>query len=219
MSDAPGTDVDAPRDAGAALARLAEVTATLRVECPWDAEQTHRSLVPHLVEETAEAVDAIEQGNATDLREELGDVLVQVYFHAQIAAERGDFDLTAVADGIADKLIERHPHVFSGEEVPEDMSAAWEQRKNKAKGRTSALDGIADALDPLARAGKVVSRTRNHGVPVELDERPIGADEFGQQMLSLVARAQASGVDPAQATRDAVRSLEQRVHDTEASPR
>ncbi|WP_052462395.1 MazG family protein [Nigerium massiliense] len=187
----------------------------LRHECPWDAEQTHASLVNHLIEETGEVVEAIETGTDADLREELGDLLLQVFFHSEIAAETGRFTVDDVADGIADKLIRRHPHIFAGEDAPVDKVASWEQRKKQEKGRRSALDGIASPLAVLARAGKVVSRTRAHGVGVELPDEPITADEVGTQIVALVARAQASGVDADQATRAALRALEARIQDAE----
>lgn len=202
--------------AAEALARLGEVSSLLRRECPWDAEQTHRSLVTHLVEETAEVVDAIEDGSMVDLREELGDLLMQVYFHSVIAAEAGEFTLADVANGIADKLIRRHPHVFADEQAPADRDGSWERRKMVEKGRTSALDGIADSLDPLGRAAKVANRTRNHRIDLPLDATPITAEQVGEQILTLVDRAQASGVDAAQATRDALRAREQQVRRIEA---
>ncbi|MBA8794578.1 XTP/dITP diphosphohydrolase [Friedmanniella endophytica] len=201
---------------GGELLRLAEVMHRLRADCPWDAEQTHRSLVPYLVEETFEVVEALEtvagdtEAGDVQLREELGDLLFQVYFHAEIAAERGAFDLDDVAAGIADKLVRRHPHVFAGEDVPDDLLDLWERRKAVEKQRSSALDGIPD-MSALSRAAKVVGRARSHRVDVELDATPISADELGPALLALVARAQASGIDAEQATRDALRALEARV--------
>ncbi|MEL4359401.1 MULTISPECIES: MazG family protein [unclassified Luteococcus] len=183
----------------------------LRDECPWDAQQTHRSLATYLVEETGEVLDAIESGDDADLREELGDLLLQVVFHCEIAAREGRFDLDDVAHDIADKLVRRHPYVFTDAEVPADMMASWEQRKRAEKGRTSSLDGIAQQLSALARATKVTSRVRNHDVAVELADEPITADEVGRQVLRLVQRAQASGVDADQATRDALRAFEAQV--------
>ena len=100
------------------LERLRQVMAELRLKCPWDAEQTHRSLLNHLIEEACEVVDAVETGNDVELQEELGDLLLQVYFHARIAEDEGRFTLDDVAAGIADKLIRRHPHVFADEDVP-----------------------------------------------------------------------------------------------------
>lgn len=197
--------------------RLADVMAALRSGCPWDAEQTHTSLVTFLVEETAEVVEAIEAGDDADLREELGDLLLQIVFHAQIAAEGGRFTLDDVAGQIADKLVRRHPYVFTDADVPDDLMGSWEQRKRAEKGRTSALDGIPGPLATLARATKVVSRARHHEVPLALDTHPITADEVGAGVLALVARAQASGVDADQATRAALRELEASIRAAEGS--
>ncbi|HQD22137.1 MAG TPA: nucleoside triphosphate pyrophosphohydrolase, partial [Arachnia sp.] len=115
-----------------------------------------------------------------------------------------------------DKLIRRHPYVFADAEVPADLRATWEQRKRAEKGRSSSLDGIADALSVVARAQKVVSRSRSHGVAVDLPDAPIGAEEVGRGIVDLVARAQASGVDADAAARAAVRALEARIRDAEA---
>lgn len=197
------------------LGRLRQIMAQLRAECPWDAEQTHSSLLTHLVEETAEVIDAVELGGDDDLREELGDLLLQVYFHAQIAADEGRFDLDDVASGIAEKLIRRHPHVFAGEDVPDDMWQSWEERKRAEKGRTSALEGIAESLNVLPRMQKVMSRSRSHRVGLDLSDEPIDEATFGAALVSLVARAQASGLDADAAARRALRSLEARVVDAE----
>ncbi|HMQ67052.1 MAG TPA: MazG nucleotide pyrophosphohydrolase domain-containing protein [Arachnia sp.] len=199
------------------LERLREVMARLRVECPWDAKQTHASLLPHLIEEAGEVVDAVETGTSEDLEEELGDLLLQVYFHARIAEDEGRFDVEDVARGIADKLIRRHPYVFGDADVPADLRATWERRKREEKGRSSSLDGIAEALSVVARAQKVVSRSRSHGVAVDLPSEPIGAEEVGRGIVELVARAQANGIDADAAARDAVRALESRIRDAEAS--
>ncbi|MFC7622596.1 MazG family protein [Microlunatus sp. GCM10028923] len=198
------------------LSRLAEVMATLRRRCPWDAEQTHRSLVQYLIEETGELVEAIETGDQDHLAEELGDLLLQVYFHAQIASEApAGFDLDDVAAGVADKLVRRHPHVFAAETAPADLNGTWEQRKAAEKGRTSVLEGIPEQLSALARANKIISRARSRKVGVELPEQPIESAEVGSQIVALVARAQAAGIDPDQAVRDAVRDLEAAVRTAE----
>lgn len=198
--------------------RLIEVMAALRVGCPWDAAQTHRSLVTYLVEEAAEVVEAIEAGTDTDLVEELGDLLLQVVFHAEIARAEGRFDIEDVARGIADKLVARHPYVFGDGSVPDDLMGSWEARKRAEKGRTSALDGIPP-LNALARTMKVVSRARSHGVEVGLADEPVTASEVGEGIVALVARAQASGVDADQAVRDAVRALEDTIRRAEDPPR
>lgn len=195
--------------------------AELRRSCPWDAQQTHRTLVQYLVEETLEVVEAIESEDVDHLREELGDLLLQVFFHAQIASERPDgFDLEQVAAGIADKLVARHPHVFgpaAGAVDVAELNVTWEERKAVEKGRTSVLEGIPDQLSAMAKANKIISRTRAHSVAVPLPTDPIEAGDLGRGVLALVARAQASGVDPEQAVRDAVRELEAAVRAAEAS--
>lgn len=220
----------APREVPAARAdaehpqldRFIEVMGILRTDCPWDAEQTHRSLVQYLVEETMETVEAIETGDPGHLREELGDLLLQVVFHATVAAERPDgFDIDDVAQAVADKLIARHPYVFETEEVPEDLDATWEQRKRRLKGRTSTLDGIPHRLSAVHRASKVIGRARSHEVDLagqgyDLPTEPIEAEELGRAVLGLVSRARASGIDPEQATRDALRQLEAAIVRAEA---
>lgn len=200
------------------MERLVEVMDRLRAECPWDRVQTHRSLVPYLVEETCETVEAIESGDADHLREELGDLLLQTVFHAKLASEAPDgFDLDDVAAGIADKLIARHPHVFADEQPPEDLHGVWEQRKAREKSRTSALEGIPEQLSALSRGAKVISRARSHQVPLNLPDEPTTADDVGAAILALVARGQAHGIDAEQATRDAVRRLEGEIVTAERS--
>jgi mazG family protein len=201
--------------AGEQLIRLNEVMARLRVECPWDREQTHVSLLTHLIEETCEVVDAVEEGTDADLCEELGDLLLQVYFHARIAQDEGRFTIDDVAQGIADKLIRRHPHVFGDDEVPEDLRGVWERRKRQEKGRTSSLDGIARAMSSLARTQKVIARARSHEVSIEFPDEPVTADEVGERIQVLIARAQASGVDADAAVRAALRGLEERIRQAE----
>lgn len=193
------------------LERLRDVMSRLRTDCPWDSQQTHESLLNHLVEETCEVVDAVEAGSDEDLREELGDVLLQVYFHAQIATDEGRFTIDDVAAGIADKLVRRHPHVFGDLDAPSDIHGSWEKAKQREKGRKSALEGIAQSMSSVARAHKVISRSRAHKVPVELPTEAITADEVGAQVLDLVARAQANGVDADAAIRSALRQLEGRI--------
>lgn len=182
----------------------------LRGECPWDARQTHRSLIKHLVEESAEVIDAVETGRDADLAEELGDLLLQVVFHAEIAEEEGRFSFDDVARGITDKLIRRHTWVFGDDQDPGDTLSAWEKNKQDEKHRSSVLDGIAGSMPTLARAQKVASRLALAQGESDVLE-PITAEEAGRQVLSLVGRAQASGVDIDQATRDALRRVEARV--------
>jgi len=195
----------------APVAELVEVMRILRRDCPWDAEQTHRSLVPYLIEETAEVVEAIETGDDAALREELGDLLFEIVFHAHLGAERGAFSLGDLAADVAAKLIARHPYVFAGDAVPDDLMISWERRKKREKRRASAVDGLPEPLHTLARATKVVTRARSCGVPVALPDEPIGGTDLGAQLLALVARGQAAGVDADQALRAALRQLEDEV--------
>jgi XTP/dITP diphosphohydrolase len=191
--------------------------ARLRQECPWDAQQTHRSLVQYLVEETAETIEAIEAADQDHLCEELGDLLLQVIFHAEIASEQTPgFTVEDVARGLADKLISRHPYVFATADVPSDLHYTWEQRKAAEKGRTSALQGIPDQLSALARANKIISRVRSRHVGVALPQEATTGEEVGAQLLAMAARAQAAGIDPDQALRDAVRQLEAQVRQAES---
>ncbi|MDR1077564.1 MAG: nucleoside triphosphate pyrophosphohydrolase [Propionibacteriaceae bacterium] len=198
------------------LARLVEVVRALRVGCPWDREQTHLSLAPYLIEETAEVVEAIEAGDDNSLREELGDLLFEIVFQAQLGAERGAFELGDLAKEVADKLIARHPYVFADAPTPADPMTSWERNKRREKGRASAVDGIPEPLSALARANKVVTRARRHGVPLALPQTPITAAELGQAVVELVARANASDLDADQAVRRAVRQLEADVRAAEA---
>jgi len=198
--------------------RLIEVMHALRAGCPWDAAQTHESLVHYLVEEALEVVEAIETGGDDHLLEELGDLLLQVVFHAEIAAEQGRFDIDAVAARIADKLVARHPYVFTGTDVPEDLISSWERAKAREKGRSSALDGIPHRMSALARAHKVLARARSHGFPPEVlsvTPEPVPPEEIGARLLACVAAAEAAGVDPEQALRGALRPLENRLRGLE----
>jgi XTP/dITP diphosphohydrolase len=202
------------------LERLVEVMGRLRQDCPWDAQQTHRSLVQYLIEETAETVEAVETDDRELLREELGDLLLQVIFHAEIAGEQpGGFDLEDVARGIADKLVARHPYVFASGEVPSDLNFTWEQGKAAEKGRSSVLEGIPDQLSPLARANKIISRSRSRRVNLDLPDDGISAEQVGEEIVALAARAQACGIDPDQAVRDVVRRLERQVVEAESAAR
>jgi XTP/dITP diphosphohydrolase len=209
--------MDAARPAE--LYRLAEVMHRLRSGCPWDASQTHESLVGYLVEESLELVEAIEAGSDDDLVEELGDLLLQVFFHSEIAAETGRFTVDDVAGRIADKLISRHPYVFADVPVPEDLISSWERAKAAEKSRSSVLDGIPQRMSALTRAAKVLSRAASHGLEPEAlvaSAPDVPADEIGTALLALVARARELGVDPEQAARASLRELEGRVRGAEA---
>lgn len=205
---------------------LVEVLDRLRSPggCPWDARQTHASLVEYLIEEAYETVEAIEDEDATALREELGDVLLQVVFHARIAQETQDWDIDDVADGIVAKLIRRHPHVFADgtAETAEDVEANWHRLKAQEKGRASVTDGIPRALPALLLASKVLQRTREFdlpsaGMPAALAAMEGVADEaaLGDLLLAVSALARERGLDAEAALRDASRRRIAQVRATE----
>ena len=205
---------------GSQLQRLVEVMNTLRSPggCPWDAEQTHESLLKYLLEESYEFVDAVQSGSRVDMREELGDVLLQVYFHARIAEEHptDPFTIEDVAEGIADKLIRRHPHVFAGVEVRDSQEVLenWEEIKKKEKGRTSPIDGVAMSQPALPLVEKLLYRAEKYGVELPVpDSVTISgtADEelVGQALLAVIAWAHANGIDAEAALRkEAMRIVE-----------
>lgn len=206
--------------------RLDELIATLeRLRapggCAWDREQTHASLVQYLVEESAELVEAIEAGTREDLIEELGDVLYQVLFHADIAAEAGEFTIEDVAAHMTAKMVGRHPHVFGDTvaETPEAVAANWEVLKAVEKShRTSVLDGIPAGMPSLALADKTLGRAAKVGVIPAPAEVPPSEEELGDSLLAIVAGARDAGLDPERALRDAVRRLRADVRRAEADP-
>lgn len=208
---------------GAHLLDLVAVMDRLRSPggCPWDADQTHETLVRYLVEEAYELVEAIEGADRDHLREELGDVLLQVVFHARIAAEdtADPFDVDDVADRIVTKLVSRHPHVF-GDVVArsaEHVEANWDRIKTAEKGRTSVLDGIPPGLPALASAEKLLGRVERAGLDVGLPsagppDAPVG---LGDTLLGLVAAARAAGLDAESELRRAVRRYAARTRAVE----
>ena len=181
------TESPVPEDGtpGAALLRLVEVMDTLRVSCPWDAKQTHETLAPYLIEECYEALEALEDGDPAALRDELGDVLLQVVFHARVAAERTDgtgFNIDDVATGIVEKLIRRHPHVFSDVQVSgaEEVKRNWDAIKAAERGGRegalpTALGSVPFGQPALSLAAQLQRRAERAGVPVELADLPTGA--------------------------------------------
>ena len=193
---------------GEPLLELLAVMRRLRAECPWKREQTHRSLARYLLEETHETLEALDTGSAEHLREELGDLLLQVYFHAVVAEEAGAFTLDDVARDVTEKMLRRNPHVFGPERsqglTPDEVNDEWERRKSAEKSsRTSVLDGLPPGLPALLLADKVLDRLARTGASA-----PAAASaDVGERLLGLVAEARASGTDPEQALRDAVRRL------------
>ena len=200
---------DSPETGESALIELVEIMGRLRAECGWKAAQTHRSLAKHLLEETYEAIEAIEAldhgGDPDHLCEELGDVLLQVYLHAAIAAQAGQFDIEDVARGLREKMLRRNPHVFGDVEEtdPARINETWESVKAEEKQRAGLLDGIPLELPALSRAAKVLDRLERAGNPLP----PADPDDLGDRLLALVAEARETGVDPEQALRDAVRRV------------
>jgi XTP/dITP diphosphohydrolase len=176
-------------------ARLLDVVAVMdRLRspggCPWDAEQTHESLKPYLLEEAYEAYAAIEDGHRGDLREELGDVLLQVAFHARLAEEHDEpWTIDDVAGDLVDKLVRRHPHVFAGASA-DNLDATWEESKQAEKGRTSVTDGVPLGQPALSLAAKLQKRAGRVGAPLP------SYDGVGGELWELVARCRAQGLDP-----------------------
>jgi tetrapyrrole methylase family protein/MazG family protein len=217
----------------AELQRFAELVRILRVRCPWDQQQTHRSLTRHLVEETYEVLEAIDELDYDHLEEELGDLLFQVAFHATLAAEAGQFTLADVARRVHDKLVARHPHVFGepGEAVPN-----WEELKKAEKGRASVMDGVPGNLPSLLYAAKLQAKAASVGfdwkdaagawpkIREELDELEAAIDgaggtvneELGDVLFSVVNVARHLGLDPESALREAAAKFRDRFRAMEA---
>lgn len=237
------------REAGAALERLLGIMARLRDPqrgCPWDREQDFRSIAPHTLEEAYEVADAIERGALDELSGELGDLLFQVVFYAQLGRERGAFDFAAITEGIAGKIVRRHPHVF-GDEGPTDATAqrrSWEaikaeERAGRSTGPVSQMDDVPLALPALTRALKLQRRAARVGfdwrepepvigkVREELAELEAAAhggaadraavhEEMGDLLFACANLARHLGVDAEQALRDANRKFERRFRGLEA---
>ncbi len=200
---------------GARLLDLIQVMDRIREECPWSSRQTHKGLAKYGIEEAYELVEAIEEGDRDELREELGDVLLQVVFHSRIAEEdpEAPFSIDDVAATIVTKLIHRHPHVFGDATAttPEEVKEHWLRTKAVEKRRESVTDGIPLGQPGLALASKLASRVRTAGLDVPL---PAG-DGIGYELLALAVRAEAEGVDPEAALRAAARSYRDAVRAAE----
>lgn len=238
MGTEPGSGTDPLRAA-------AEVMRQVRERCVWSQAMTHRELVPYLVEESAELIDAVERGDRAELREELGDLLWQVLFHAAIAAEDPDdpFDIDDVARTLTEKMTRRHPHVF-GDAVartPEEVLVHWNAAKAAEKReRRSALDGIPPGMPALARAQKILGRAAKAAVALPeqaaphvagespaaivgptpapaVEAVPLSEGELGDRLLELVAEARAHGWDAERALRERLRILEDEVRAAEGS--
>ena len=226
----------APKDEstpGYRFLRLVEVMDTLRRECPWDREQTHESLAPYLLQEAYETLETIEEGDFAQLREELGDVLLQVVFHSVVASERAEddparFSVDDVADAIIDKMTRRHPHVFGDVDAADadEVRANWEEikaaeRAEKARAhgddvRTSVLDGVPFAQPAVLLAQELQKRAVRNGVPVGL----IGDDgSEGGELFAAVAAEREQGRNAETDLRAAARRFDERVRGVEAAAR
>ena len=206
------------------LQRLVEVMDRLRSPggCPWDAEQTHESLIKYLLEESYEFIDAIETDDRAGMREELGDVLLQVYFHSRIAQDHptDPFSIEDVAGAIADKLISRHPHVFENLEVSgtDEIIENWEAIKAREKGRTSAIDGIAMAQPALPLVAKILYRAEKYNVDLHVDEyssEKATEKSVGEALASVIAWAHENGIDPENALRAQAREMIRQIQAAE----
>ncbi|MBO2446976.1 MazG family protein [Actinomadura barringtoniae] len=210
---------------GARLLDLVSVMETLRSECPWDRKQTHATLVPYLLEEAYEVADTVESGDLGALREELGDVLMQVAFHSVVAAERTDetaFTIDDVAAGIVDKLVRRHPHVFADVTVSgaDEVNANWEQikaaeRAEKSGDDASIFDGVPMGQPALSLAAQLQRRAQRAGAPDDLFAEP--GDELGARLFALVSEARREGRDPEAELRALARVFRERVGEWERS--
>lgn len=198
---------------GTPLVDFVEVMRRLRAECPWKSSQTHRSLARYLLEETHETLEAIDTGDADHLREELGDLLLQVYFHAEIASEAGAFDIDDVARGLTEKMVRRNRHVFG--EVPQtglsvaEVEERWQAAKATEQRRSSITEALPPGLPALLYADKVLGRLAAVGRHTSSDpsvEQRMTSAELGERLLDLVREGHAAGLDPEQALRDVVRS-------------
>lgn len=203
------------------IARLLAIMARLRDPkdgCPWDLEQSFATIAKHTLEEAYEVEDAIRSGDMAALCDELGDLLLQVVFHARMAEEAGHFDFDAVARAIADKLVRRHPGIFSDAEIATaaEQVASWEEikaKERKAKRaagdrsnpKLAALEDVPLGLPALSRAAKLLRRAEREGIadPVSTSAEPVDERTLGEELLALAARAARAGLDPEDALRAA----------------
>ncbi len=205
------------------LRRAAEAMRAVRERCVWSQRITHDDLVPYLVEESAELIDAVETGTRADLREELGDLLWQVLFHAAVAAEDADdpFTIDDVAEGLTEKMVRRHPHVFADAvaTTPDEVLVHWNAAKAAEKReRRSVLDGVSPHMPSLALAQKLLGRAAQVGVVrTPADAASASEAQLGEALLGLVALARERGWDADRALRGAIRTLEGDVRGAERS--
>ena len=184
--------------------------------CPWDAEQDHQSLLKYLLEESYEFIEAVEDNDRIAMQEELGDLLLQVFFHARVAEDDKNqpFNIEDIAKGIADKLERRHPHVFGETSVKDSAEVLenWEKQKAEEKGRTSAIDGVPLAQPALSLVAKLLYRADKFDYKLSIDQgfklnESMDADSFGKLMLGIIAQAVDLGIDPEASLRNAAKGL------------
>ncbi|MET0735987.1 MAG: MazG nucleotide pyrophosphohydrolase domain-containing protein [Microbacterium sp.] len=217
-----GDDRDSVTDP---LRAAADTMHAVRDRCVWTQQIDHRALVPYLVEESAELIDAVEDGTRGELREELGALLWQVLFHAEIESRDPDdpFDIDDVARGLTEKMVRRHPHVFAGEiaETPEQVLVLWNAAKAAEKHeRTSVLDGVSERMPSLALAQKLLGKSAAVGVGIEPGDEPappVTEAALGDALLALVATARANGWDAERALRQRLRVLEADIRAAESA--
>ena len=190
--------------------------------CPWDAEQDHQSLLKYLLEESYEFIEAVEDDDRVAMQEELGDLLLQVYFHARVAEDHksAPFDIEDIAKSIADKLERRHPHVFGDASVKNSAEVVenWEKQKATEKGRTSAIDGVPLAQPALPLIAKLLYRAEKFEYQLNIEKElqlnaNTNSDSFGKLMVGLIAQAVELGIDPEASLRNAAKGL---ISDIEA---
>ena len=210
------------------LQRLVAVMDQLRSPggCVWDAEQTHESLIKFLLEESYEYIEAVELDDREAMKEELGDVLLQVYFHARIAQEHPThpFSIEDVAEGVADKLIRRHQHVFGDVEVSssDEVLENWEALKAIEKGRKSAVEGVPMGQPAMPLVAKLMSRAQMNKIALELPSEittpnEATAESVGNVLVATIAWAVANGIDPEKALRDAARGIADKIVELEST--
>lgn len=206
-----------------ALRDAAETMRQVREQCVWSQQITHRDLVPYLIEESHEVIDAVETGSMDELREELGDLLWQVLFHSAVAAQHPaePFDIDDVARTLTEKMVRRHPHVFADAvaTTPEEVLVHWNAAKAAEKReRSSVLDGVPVGMPALARAQKVLGRAAKVVAPPDAAVGPQSEAELGDALLALVEQARAQGWDAERALRERLRALEAEVRAAEPPP-
>jgi XTP/dITP diphosphohydrolase len=207
---------------GSRLIDLVRVMDRIRRDCPWTQQETHESLAKYLLEETYETLEALDTGDRGHLREELGDLLLQVALNSRIAEEDPDegFTIDDVAGGIVEKLIRRHPHVFGTVDATDvaAVEANWEAIKATEKQRSSVLEGIPTALPALALADKILARAAKH-LPSDATpaEPSTDADRIGAELLALVRKSRTLGIDPEQALRTTLHHLAEDIRTTEST--